>query len=100
MELGVDTRDLHAVHLRNVPPNPANYAQRSGRAGRGGRPALITAFAAHGSAHDQYFFDRREQMIAGAVEPARMAWRTREAALASHRAHRWSTPVAMTTTPG
>ena len=78
MELGVDIRDLHAVHLRNVPPNPANYAQRSGRAGRGGRPALITAFAAHGSAHDQYFFDRREQMIAGAVEPARMDLRNEE----------------------
>ena len=72
MELGVDIRDLHTVHLRNVPPTPANYAQRSGRAGRGGQPALIVAFAAQGNAHDQYFFGRRGEMIAGAVAPARI----------------------------
>ena len=78
MELGVDIRDLHSVHLRNVPPTPANYAQRSGRAGRGGRPALIAAFAAQGNQHDQYFFKNRNRMIAGAVEPSRMDIRNRE----------------------
>lgn len=72
MELGIDISDLSVVHLRNVPPNPANYAQRSGRAGRGGTNALVVTYAAAGSTHDQYFYDRQSQMVAGVVAPPKL----------------------------
>ena len=78
MELGVDISELQMVHMRNIPPTPANYAQRSGRAGRGGKAALIAVFAANGNAHDQHYFRRRNEMIAGAVAPARMDLRNKE----------------------
>ncbi len=61
MELGIDISDLSVVHMRNVPPSPANYAQRSGQ------EALVFTYASIGSDHDQYFFKRQNQMVAGVV---------------------------------
>ena len=72
MELGVDISALNAVYLRNVPPTPANYVQRAGRAGRSGQAAVIVTYCASGSPHDQYFFARREDMVAGVVRPPQL----------------------------
>ncbi len=69
MELGVDISALNTVYLRNVPPTPANYAQRSGRAGRSGQAAVVVTYCAAQSPHDQYFFQRRSEMVAGIVRP-------------------------------
>jgi superfamily II DNA/RNA helicase/very-short-patch-repair endonuclease len=72
MELGVDISSLNVVNLRNVPPTPANYAQRSGRAGRSGQPALVYTFCSSWNSHDQYFFRRPDQMVAGQVAPPQL----------------------------
>jgi len=69
MELGVDISQLNLVFLRNAPPTPANYAQRAGRAGRSGQAALVITYCAAQSPHDQYYFQRRQALVAGIVRP-------------------------------
>jgi Lhr-like helicase len=68
MELGVDISQLNVVYLRNAPPTPANYAQRAGRAGRSGQAALVVTYCAAQSPHDQYYFERRIDLVAGMVK--------------------------------
>jgi len=69
MELGVDISAMNVIYMRNMPPTPANYAQRSGRAGRSGQAALVVSYCAAQSPHDQYFFLKPIEMVAGIVEP-------------------------------
>lgn len=69
MELGIDISSMNVVYMRNTPPTPANYAQRSGRAGRSGQAALVLAYCAAQSPHDQYFFQQPKAMVDGVVRP-------------------------------
>jgi hypothetical protein len=94
MELGVDIADLDLVHLRNVPPTPANYAQRSGRAERQGQPGLVFTYCGALNSHDQYFFHRRAEMVAGSVRPPRLDL-ANDALLRAHIQAAWLAQVRL-----
>lgn len=66
LEMGIDVGGLDAVVMRNVPPRPDNYAQRGGRAGRRSRVGIVLGYA-RSTPHDQYFYDKPREMIAGEV---------------------------------
>nr|WP_294515934.1 DEAD/DEAH box helicase [uncultured Rhodopila sp.] len=98
MELGVDISALNTVYLRNVPPTPANYAQRAGRAGRSGQAALVVTYCSAQSPHDQYFFARRADMVAGVVRPPALDV-SNEALVTSHLHAVWLAEAALALAP-
>jgi DEAD/DEAH box helicase domain-containing protein len=68
LEMGVNIGDLSTVVLCTVPPATANYVQRVGRAGRRDGAAVSLTIAS-AQAHDLYYFEAPEDMMAGEIRP-------------------------------
>ena len=68
LEMGIDIGDLSSTALCSVPPAQANYLQRIGRAGRRDGNAFVLTIA-NAKDHDNYFYAKPEEMIAGHIEP-------------------------------
>jgi hypothetical protein len=43
-----------------------------GRAGRGGQAALVFTYCSSYSSHDRHYFENRQDLVAGIVEPPRI----------------------------
>ncbi len=71
-ELGIDIGSLQAVVLRNVPPSTVNYLQRAGRAGRRADAVAFVLTFCQRRPHDQMYFYRPKDIIAGDVVPPRI----------------------------
>ena len=66
----------------------------SGRAGRQGQPGVVFTYCGALNSHDQYFFHRREEMVAGSVRPPRLDL-ANEALLRAHIQAAWLAQVRL-----